>query len=201
MITRIHEHYVANRRITVLARHLASLLPLHATVLDVGTGDGSLAKLILDRRPDLRIHGLDVLVRTDAAIPVQPFGGLHLPAADASYDVVTFVDVLHHTNNPLILLREAARVARTGILLKDHTREGYLAGPTLRFMDGVGNARFGVALPYNYWPRQRWEAAFADLRLEIIQWQNDLRLYPKWADWLFGRSLHFIAWLQSTHSD
>ena len=193
VIARVHGGYVAGRRVQVLAAHLAELLPLESSVLDVGCGDGSLAKLIRDRRPDVQMRGIDVLVRDRTAIPVEPFDGFHIPAADGAYDVVMFVDVLHHTDDPRVLLREARRVARRNILLKDHTRDGLLAGPTLRFMDGVGNARFGVALPYNYWTRAQWQAAFRELNVEVEVWQTRLGLYPAWANWLFGRSLHFIA--------
>lgn len=139
------------------------------------------------------MRGIDVLVRPQTAIPVESFDGTHIPAADGSYDVVMFVDVLHHTNDPLVLLREARRVARQSIVLKDHTRNGLLAGLTLRFMDGVGNSRYGVALPYNYWRREQWQTAFRELGLIVEIWQRELGIYPAWANWLFGRSLHFIA--------
>ena len=193
VIARIHGDCVAGRRVQVLAAHLADLLPPGSSVLDVGCGDGSLAKLIGDRRPDVQMRGIDVLVRDQTAIPVEPFDGYHIPAADGAYDVVMFVDVLHHTDDPRVLLREARRVACRNILLKDHTRDGLLAGPTLRFMDGVGNARFGVALPYNYWSRAQWQLAFRELNVEAEVWQSRLGLYPAWANWWFGRSLHFIA--------
>ena len=78
-------------------------------------------------------------------------------------------------------------------MIKDHNRDGALAGPTLRFMDRVGNARHGVALPYNYWTRRHWLETMGRLGLMVSVWQEDLRLYPAWADWLFGRSLHFVA--------
>jgi hypothetical protein len=74
-----------------------------------------------------------------------------------------FIDVLHHTNDPVLLLREAARVARNTIVIKDHTLDGFAAGPTLRFMDRIGNRRYNVALPYNYWPKQQWLSAFEAL--------------------------------------
>jgi hypothetical protein len=61
------------------------------------------------------------------------------------------------TEDPMTLLHEAARVARQSVIIKDHTRDRMLAGPKLRFMAQVGNARFGVALTYNYWPRQKWQ--------------------------------------------
>ena len=68
-----------------------------------------------------------------------------------------------------------------------------LAGPTLRFMDWVGNAPHGVALPYNYWPERRWREAFGRLGLKPVVWEKDLRLYPPPARFLFDRSLHFIC--------
>ncbi len=68
-----------------------------------------------------------------------------------------------------------------------------MAGPTLRFLDWVGNARHGVVLPYNYWPQQRWFEAFGTLGLTVSVWKKDLSLYPRPANWFFGRSLHFIA--------
>ena len=104
-----------------------------------------------------------------------------------------FVDVLHHTRDPQALLREARRVARRSLIIKDHARDGVAAGPTLRFMDWGGNARHGVALPYNYWPRWRWDDAFRRLGLTVESWDRDLCLYPPPAHWLFDRSLHFTT--------
>jgi SAM-dependent methyltransferase len=196
LLARIHGGYVHRRRVEVLAGHLAGLMPEGAEVLDVGCGDGMLAAVIKERRPDIGISGIDVLVRAATRIPVRHFDGVTLPCADGSYDGVMFVDVLHHTADPAALLREACRVARRCIIIKDHARDGFLARPTLRFMDWVGNARHGVVLPYNYWRRRQWDEAFSALDLEVSAWQGRLGLYPAWAGWLFERSLHFVAVLE-----
>src|SRR5262249_30669359 len=148
------------RRVRVLRDHFAQLLPADARVLDVGSGDGLLASLIGQMRPDLHISGIDVLVREHTHILVETFDGQSMPYADGSFDAVMFVDVLHHVTDPLVLLREALRVSRSCLVIKDHTRDGILAGPTLRFMDRVGNERHGVVLPYNYWPKRKWLEAF-----------------------------------------
>jgi SAM-dependent methyltransferase len=148
LIERIHAEYVHNRRVRVLRDHLVVLIPQDARALDVGCGDGLLDHLILQERPDIELRGIDTLVREQTHIPVDAFDGLVIPHANASCDVVMFVDVLHHTEEPLVLLREAVRVARKAIVIKDHTRNGFLAASTLHFLDWVGNARHGVTLPY-----------------------------------------------------
>lgn len=195
MLERIHARYVHHRRVQALADHIAGLLPSGANVLDVGCGDGRLAASILQRRPDVAIKGLDVLLRPETEIPVSLYDGAKLPCESDSVDIVMFVDVLHHTENPTVLLREAARVARASILVKDHLAEGLLAGATLRFMDRVGNRRHRVALPHNYWRRGQWDNAFRELQVKPIFLNSRLGLYPFPANLIFERDLHFLALL------
>ena len=47
VVTRVHARAVFGRRVQVLARSLAALLPQGARVLDVGCGDGSVAALVM----------------------------------------------------------------------------------------------------------------------------------------------------------
>ncbi|HUZ72448.1 MAG TPA: class I SAM-dependent methyltransferase [Stellaceae bacterium] len=195
-VNALHRTLVFDRRTRVLAERLVALLPRGASVLDVGCGDGTIASLVLQHRSDISLRGVDVLVRPGVKIPVEPFDGRQLPCADKSFDVVSFVDVLHHTDDPTILLREAKRVARKLVVLKDHTMDGVLAYQTLRFMDWVGNAAHGVALPYNYWPERKWRAAFDAIGLRVADWQARLGLYPYPGSLLFERGLHFVAALK-----
>ena len=192
-VERVHASYVGGRRVRVLAGHLCRLLPRDARVLDVGSGDTHVAHRLSQLRSDLVCEGIDVLVRTDTLIPVRQFDGRSIPFADDSFDAVLLIDVVHHAEDGAALLREAHRVARQCIVLKDHTLEGPLAGPTLRFMDRVGNERHDVTLPYNYWRRREWAAEFDRQQLEIEEYCDSLGLYPWPASWIFGRSLHFIA--------
>lgn len=196
----VHGRYVHNRRVRVLCDHLAAVLPQGARVLDVGCGDGLVARRIAERRPDVEVHGIDVLVREHTHIPVEPFDGDRIPFPDRSWDVVMFVDVLHHTDDPMLLLREAARTAGRAVVIKDHLCEGPLDRRLLRFMDHVGNARHGVTLPFNYWRRHDWERAFAELGMSIGSWRQHLGLYPQPASLLFDGSLHFIARLDVRHA-
>lgn len=195
LLNDIHGGLVYPGRILRLSKLIAELLPRRARVLDVGCGDGLLSSAIAKLRTDVTIEGIDVLIRKNAFIEVTEFDGEHIPHANSSFDAVMLVDVLHHTIDPRILLREAKRVSSLAVVIKDHTLDGSLAGLKLRLMDWVGNARHGVALPYNYWTQAKWLTELEALGLLIESWSGDLALYPPWADWMFGSSLHFIAGL------
>lgn len=195
-IESVHGGYVHERRVSVLSDWCCKLIPSNSSVLDVGCGDGRLARLIVDKRPDISIQGIEVRLRNDVAISAEAFDGKSIPYGQGSFDVVMFVDVIHHAMEPMILLREAVRTARQAILIKDHLVDGAFAHSTLRFMDWVGNVRHGVTLPYNYWTLAKWHRVFNKLGLNITSWDGNLKLYPFPADLIFGRSLHFITRLE-----
>jgi SAM-dependent methyltransferase len=192
VIGRLHRDLVFGRRVRVLADRLAPLFPARTTVLDIGCGDGTLAASLMQRR-NVHITGLDVLLRPDAKIEVQSFDGSHLQFEDGSFDIALLVDVLHHTDDPAVLLSEARRVARRAVILKDHLLQGFGARATLSLMDWFGNAHHGVRLPYNYWTPVQWRNAFERSRLEVTWWDDSLELYPRPFSWMFDRHLHFIA--------
>ncbi|HTD24385.1 MAG TPA: class I SAM-dependent methyltransferase [Terriglobales bacterium] len=195
----MHQRLVIGRRVRILSKWFAELIPRNATVLDVGCGSGLVAGCLLALRPDLVLEGVDVLVRQQTCIPVRSFDGYTLPYPDGAFETVLFADVLHHTEDPMVLLREARRVSRKVIVIKDHEREGIFSGARLRLMDWVGNARFGVSLPYNYWNRSRWAQAWKELELFPERMERNLNLYPPPFDFVFGASLHFIARLHASN--
>lgn len=196
----LHGRLIFGRRVHRLADALVSRVPAGATVLDVGCGDGSIAHAMLQRRPDLSITGVDVLVRPETRIPVIGYDGSTLPFADDSFDAVSLVDVVHHTDDPQRLLGEAARVSRDRVLIKDHVADGVLARPTLRLMDWVGNARHGVRLPYNYLTRTQWLDHIGRLGATVRTWDTDLSLYPPPLSAVFGRKLHVVIDLEPAPS-
>jgi SAM-dependent methyltransferase len=196
---RFHERWVHGRRVRVLSESLSDLLPRGARVLDVGCGDGFVDKLVMDRRPDLEISGIDVVMRrAETHIPVVHFDGSTIPYDDGSIDVVMLVDVLHHTTTPVDLLREALRVSRDGLVLKDVTigDPDPLAKTTLTAMDWVGNARHDVPLPYNFFTREQWRGAFEELGVVESERRERFGLYPWPATLLFERRMHFACRLR-----
>lgn len=190
-----HEKAIFSRRVLVLANQLSRLLPPGRRLFDVGCGDGSIAKALIARRPDLVIEGYDVLARPNAAIPVTSFDGTHLPVPDGAADAVLLVDVLHHAEDAISLLRECARVA-PAILVKDHFADSRIDEWILRFMDWVGNAPHGVTLPYRYFSTAAWGAALSAAGLRETTREEVPGLYAFPFSLLFGGRLQFIARLE-----
>ena len=195
LLNRVHSAAVFKRRVRVLSTQLAKELD-KGTVLDVGCGDGSIAKAIMAHKPSLQFRGIDVFLRPKIAIPADVYDGNRIPFRDHSFDWVTIVDVLHHTDNPQAVLGECFRIARQGVVIKDHLKEGLAAEQTLRLMDWVGNKGHDVSLPYNYLSREEWNRIFLNLAASVHSWNDDLGIYPIPVTFLFDRKLHFIATLR-----
>jgi SAM-dependent methyltransferase len=197
LLDRAHESLIYGRRVRRLSEHLSGLIPDSCSVLDVGSGDGKLAWSLSKRRPDLRIEGVDVLPRKKTWLPIGRFDGKTLPYAASSFDAVMLIDVLHHAQEPLALLREAVRVSRNWLIVKDHVRKGLSSTLRLRLMDYVGNAGRGVALPYKYVSAKEWNEFQQALNLKLRVKKDTLGLYPGPVDYIFGSGLHFIALYES----
>ena len=198
LLKALHTHLVFGRRVQRLAELLGEMIPPGARVLDVGCGDGQISAQLARSRSDISIVGIEVLLRPERHIAVQEFDGTTIPFEGSTFDVVMFVDVLHHTTEPAVLLAEAARVTSKYVLLKDHFRSGLLAGLTLRLMDWFGNAHHGVALPYTYLSEVEWNRTYHRVGLKIAEFTRELNLYLAPLNLIFGRQMHFLALLEKT---
>ncbi|HMD86320.1 MAG TPA: class I SAM-dependent methyltransferase [Terriglobia bacterium] len=194
----LHGRWVHRRRVRVLSALLADLVPPGAAVLDVGCGDGMIGRLIAQMSPTVIVRGLEVAPRPSCMIECTGFDGVGMPFPDASFDVCLFVDVLHHTTNIAGLLREARRVTRRYVLIKDHVCESKFDRALLSFMDWVGNRAHGVSLPYNYQSKVQWHQILYACGLRAVSWNEALALYPPPFDLLFGRGLHFAGLCEKT---
>jgi SAM-dependent methyltransferase len=196
LVGAFHGRLVQKRRVPVLSRSLTALLPAAASLLDVGCGDGTIAKTIEESVPGMSVSGAEFLPRADCAVQCLGFDGVHLPYPDQSFDGCMFVDVLHHSRDALAILRETARVSRDFILIKDHLAETRFDHRTLRFMDWAGNREHAAELPYNYFSSRDWQELYRAAGLREVKVNRNIPLYPAPISWVFGGKLHFIALLR-----
>ena len=84
-----------------------------ADILDVGCGNGFIAHH-LQSMLGTTVVGLDVGASTAARINYLPYDGRHFPVRDQSFDAVLLCYVLHHAQDPRLVLNEVSRVLRDG---------------------------------------------------------------------------------------
>ena len=96
-----------------MALEVARVLPPWADVLDVGCGNGFIAHHLssLIGKP---VVGIDVGDSTAAQIKYLSYDGRHFPVRDQSFDAVLLCYVLHHAQEPHLVLNEVSRVLRDG---------------------------------------------------------------------------------------
>jgi ubiquinone/menaquinone biosynthesis C-methylase UbiE len=94
-----------------------------SSLLEVGAGEGSIARRLLERNPDLAITILDLpdpeLASHWTGLEVAKVQGSveELPFPDCSMDLVLAIEVLEHVVRPEVALAEIARVASRHVIL------------------------------------------------------------------------------------
>ena len=204
-MTALHEAFFAFHhramhvpRVQRIARSLSAQIGRARSLLDVGCGDGTVARDVATRVGAERVRGVDVKVRPGTSIEVLSYDGVHLPFDDGAFEAVILADVLHHAKDPGAVLRESLRVASRVVAVKDHFQFGWASQKILLFMDVVGNAGPAVEVRGTYFT----PASFIDLvtaaggRITALQWPLQIHDYP-WRI-VTRDALQFAARVEST---
>ena len=176
-----------------LVRVIGGFLPESARILDIGCGNGSFAHDLMKAKPRLNIVGVETRPHPNCLIQQCVYDGENLPFAEGHFDYVLLINVLHHTNDPALVLAEAARVARHGVVIKDHYANTRFDFYTLVAMERIGNAFMNISQPYNFFSEKQWNAVFDRVGLRTESVRKRFVSYNAIIDLIFGRNLHFIA--------
>ena len=177
---------------------------LGGTLLDVGCGNGLIAEM--SKRHFREVQLLDVVnyVSPEVKLPYRPYReGEKLPVEKGS-DTVLLLTVLHHSNDPLTLLKETWKATGKRLIIiesvfgvhgESAAGKYKLAGfdepdqvAYAVFVDWLYNRVLNddIPVPYNFTTPQRWMETFSNLGMRLVESKNlgqDIKIAPE---------LHFL---------
>jgi SAM-dependent methyltransferase len=158
-------------RYSYLIKVLIPLLKDSHNVLDLGSSDGKLARLIKNKI-NIKILGVDTNVLSKTYIPVIKYNGKRLPFKNNSFDCVMIIDVLHHEEDIEKLLKESKRVTKKFIIIKDHYYTNPIDFKILKIIDYSGNKPYNINLPYKFLKLNEFEKIFKNNNLKIVYFKK-----------------------------
>ena len=91
------------------------------------------------------------------------------------------------------LLREATRISRGLVIIKDHLRDGLLAQQRISFLDWAANAGYNVPCLYKYHNLQEWHRLVGKVSHGIVEERTSINVYPQVFNEVLGKGLHYFV--------
>jgi len=169
------------RRARQLLGRLAPHLPREGRLLDVGSGTGHNAAAIEDATR-LQVTEMDVTDLNTKGRQLVLFDGQNIPFGNSDFDAVLLLYVLHYAADPMGLVQELGRVARTRVIIMQSVYYGPIGRVVLWLRDWIqGRLAFRVAArlglvprgpcpmqPMRYYTRKELAAVFQKANLRIL---------------------------------
>jgi len=93
-------------------------LPAKSTAVDIGAGNGLVAFEL--EKADIQATAVDVAdLSILPEVEVTVYDGQTLPYPNNHFDSALLLTVLHHTTDPVAVLKESARVAKQVVIIED----------------------------------------------------------------------------------
>lgn len=163
-----------NRRIAQVRELLDGKNP--ASLLDVGCGNGEITNelMISLNIPSSNVYGLEVsAVGNRYPLRIVEYDGLKFPKLDKEFELVTLFSVLHHTKDPLSLIREIKKVLQNEgtLIIRDcdgTTHEQKLFNLIADYLwYKVYTPIDDMPMPGNYLSHKDWSSIFKEEGLKV----------------------------------
>ncbi|MCF8275790.1 MAG: class I SAM-dependent methyltransferase [Flavobacteriales bacterium] len=168
----------ALRRAEVKRKRLMPFFTKGESVLEVGSGNGALTKLL--RTEGMKMSALDISDKSlFEDVVVEVYDGEKFPFEDKQFDVCQLITMLHHTTNAEELIREAKRVSNRIIIMEDVYESSFQKYITW-FTDSVINGEF-YGHPHSNRTDAKWKEIFEtnELVVEKVEYYRFLLFFKQ----------------------
>lgn len=178
-----------------LLNNLKPFLPKQScNLLDIGAADGHFSLMLKTKYPNLNITCVEVIKRDIQHLPIIYYDGEKLPFEAKSFDLTILINVLHHTPCPKELLKEAIRVSKNAVIIKDHYANNIFDKITLFIMEHLNpNSKMLLKRGLIFYSKKQWQNVFNELNLKCDLKLEKFESYGRFWDIFFGRKMHFIG--------
>jgi len=159
---------IKNYQVAKMAHHIIPALDLPGNLLDVGCSTGLLSQE-LHRKTNMEVVGIDVVCPSGTGFPVQIYDGEYIPYPDNSFRNVLLCYVLHHSDDPVGLLKEAQRVCSHRLVVVEDIAETPVQHRIAMAKDKFYNMLMVPDMPmtYNFKSTKEWMQIFSELGLSL----------------------------------
>lgn len=180
----------ALKKAQIKLERLKDLYPSNASVLEIGSGNGALNKLLQENK--LRVNAIDI--ENKSIFPeIKPrlYDGSILPFENRSFQVAQMITMLHHTSHPETIIKEAMRVSDTIIIMEDvysNPLQKYITW----FTDSIVNWEFSTH-PHTNKTDDEWRKLFTQLNLLVaeVKYHNGFLLLFSQTTYLLKKNTDF----------
>ena len=136
-------------------------------ILDLGCGSGIIGMTFQDFF-QAKVIGVDIKDNRIYPLPFKIINGKSLLFPENSFDVVLINYVLHHSGDPILLLKEAKRVTKDKIVVYEDLPEGLLSRIICKIHGISFDGIFKNQNQTSFRPEREWEKNFKKIGLNII---------------------------------
>lgn len=152
-------------RAKVKVDRIAGYLPENQPILEVGCGNGAVAYSL--ERLNYNVTTLDIRNKSFFK-EIEPVlaDGISIPFPDNHFDTVQLLTMLHHTPDPELIIREAARVGKRLVIMEDIYKNKFQQYLTY-FTDSIVNLEF-FGHPHTNKKDEEWRELFKNCGLRVV---------------------------------
>lgn len=148
-----------------LRDQITPYLNLDDKIIDIGAGLGMVDYELMAKGYNVTPVDIMDLSLIETVKPII-YDGQKLPFKKDSFDTALIITVLHHTTDPVAILREAARVAKKVIVVEEVYNSATQKYLTF-LMDSVVNLEF-FDHPHSNKTHHEWLKIFKSLNLKVV---------------------------------
>lgn len=157
--------YLFKKNVEKLIEEIKSYLSKKERILDLGSGTCMFTKVL--REKGYNITPVDIKNKSyyTSIVPIV-YNGKKLPFPDKSFDICLIIAVLHHTQNPEMVLREAVRVTSKKIIILEDLYTNTIQKYYTFAVDSLLNKEF-IGHPHANKDDDGWHRLFQRLGLKL----------------------------------